>query len=93
VTDPRSRDRDLPGVSVFSRDEAGEVFHTNSTYTRGPDALLGPITTWTSPRRPQRQRLSEQAPPPRRIRQGRVVTWLSAEDRYADKPQLSLPQV
>ena len=41
VTDPRYLDRDLPGVSVFYKDEAGEVFHTYSTYARGLDALLG----------------------------------------------------
>jgi predicted dithiol-disulfide oxidoreductase (DUF899 family) len=41
VTDPRYLDRELPGVSVFYRDEAGQVFHTYSTYARGLDALLG----------------------------------------------------
>jgi predicted dithiol-disulfide oxidoreductase (DUF899 family) len=40
-TDPRYIDRDLPGVSVFHKSEAGEVFHTYSTYARGLDALLG----------------------------------------------------
>jgi predicted dithiol-disulfide oxidoreductase (DUF899 family) len=41
VTDPRYLDRELPGVSVFYKDEDGEVFHTYSTYARGLDALLG----------------------------------------------------
>jgi predicted dithiol-disulfide oxidoreductase (DUF899 family) len=41
VTDPRYIDRELPGVSVFATNEAGEVFHTYSTYARGLDALLG----------------------------------------------------
>jgi len=41
VTDARYVDRDLPGVSVFYQDAAGEVFHTYSTYARGLDALLG----------------------------------------------------
>jgi predicted dithiol-disulfide oxidoreductase (DUF899 family) len=41
VTDPRYFSRELPGVSVFYKDEAGEVFHTYSTYARGLDALLG----------------------------------------------------
>ncbi|MGA2952945.1 MAG: thioredoxin family protein [Caulobacteraceae bacterium] len=41
VTDPRYLDRELPGVSVFYQDAAGEVFHTYSTYARGLDALLG----------------------------------------------------
>jgi predicted dithiol-disulfide oxidoreductase (DUF899 family) len=41
VTDPRYIDRELPGLSVFHRNAAGEVFHTYSTYARGLDALLG----------------------------------------------------
>ena len=41
VTDPRYIDHELPGLSVFYKDEAGEVFHTYSTYARGLDALLG----------------------------------------------------
>jgi predicted dithiol-disulfide oxidoreductase (DUF899 family) len=41
ATDPRYLSRELPGVSVFYKIEAGEVFHTYSTYARGLDALLG----------------------------------------------------
>ena len=41
VTDPRYLSRELPGVSVFYKDEAGEVFRTYSTYARGLDMLLG----------------------------------------------------
>lgn len=41
TTDPRYFDRELPGLSVFVRDEKGQVFHTYSTYARGLDALLG----------------------------------------------------
>jgi predicted dithiol-disulfide oxidoreductase (DUF899 family) len=40
VTDPRYFIRDLPGVSVFFKNEAGQVFHTYSTYARGLDMLL-----------------------------------------------------
>src|SRR5262249_25664765 len=32
---------DLPGTSVFYRDEDGRVFHTYSSYGRGGDLLLG----------------------------------------------------
>jgi len=32
---------EAPGVSVFYKDAAGEVFHTYSTYARGGDILLG----------------------------------------------------
>jgi len=30
-----------PGVSVFSKDEPGNIFHTYSTYARGTDPLVG----------------------------------------------------
>jgi len=32
---------ELPGLSVFYKDEAGAVFHTYSTYARGFDLLVG----------------------------------------------------
>ncbi len=32
---------ELPGLSAFYRDEAGQVFHTYSTYARGAEDLLG----------------------------------------------------
>lgn len=32
---------DLHGVSIFARDAAGRVFHTYSSYARGPELLLG----------------------------------------------------
>jgi len=40
TTDPRYIDEELPGVSVFARNEAGDVFLTYSTYARGLDMLL-----------------------------------------------------
>ncbi|WP_240609420.1 DUF899 domain-containing protein [Phenylobacterium deserti] len=32
---------DAHGVSIFARDETGQVFHTYSTYARGAESLLG----------------------------------------------------
>ncbi|HEX4261997.1 MAG TPA: thioredoxin family protein [Acetobacteraceae bacterium] len=34
---------ELPGLSAFYRDEAGEVFHTYSSYARGPEELIGTL--------------------------------------------------
>jgi predicted dithiol-disulfide oxidoreductase (DUF899 family) len=34
-------DEDAVGISAFARDEAGDVFHTYSTYSRGVDMLNG----------------------------------------------------
>ncbi len=32
---------ELPGLSVFYKDENGDVYHTYSTYARGLDILVG----------------------------------------------------
>jgi len=32
---------EAPGLSIFYKDEAGEIFHTYSTYARGLDPLVG----------------------------------------------------
>jgi predicted dithiol-disulfide oxidoreductase (DUF899 family) len=40
TTDPRYIDEELPGLSVFAKNEAGDVFLTYSTYARGLDTLL-----------------------------------------------------
>ena len=32
---------ELPGISVFYRNDAGEVFHTYSTYGRGVEVMMG----------------------------------------------------
>ena len=34
---------ELPGLSAFIRDEAGQVFHTYSSYARGPEELIGTL--------------------------------------------------
>ena len=33
--------QELPGISVFYRDQSGELFHTYSCYARGLDMLNG----------------------------------------------------
>jgi predicted dithiol-disulfide oxidoreductase (DUF899 family) len=35
--------RDLPGISIFARDDAGQVFHTYSAYTRGVEQMAGAL--------------------------------------------------
>jgi len=32
---------ELPGISVFRKDDAGDVFHTYSTYRRGVEVMMG----------------------------------------------------
>lgn len=41
IEDKRYMNDELPGISVFYKDEAGNIFHTYSSYARGLDILLG----------------------------------------------------
>lgn len=34
-------EEELPGISVFCKNEAGEIFHTYSTYGRGVEVMMG----------------------------------------------------
>jgi len=34
---------ELSGLSAFYKDEAGNVFHTYSSYARGPEELIGTL--------------------------------------------------
>jgi predicted dithiol-disulfide oxidoreductase (DUF899 family) len=38
-----SADTELPGLSAFYKDEAGDVFHTYSSYARGGEELIGTL--------------------------------------------------
>jgi len=39
-TSPHNEE-ELPGISVFIKDDAGDVFHTYSTYARGVEVMMG----------------------------------------------------
>jgi len=41
IEDTKYHFDELPGVSVFYKDEKGDIFHTYSSYARGLDNLLG----------------------------------------------------
>jgi predicted dithiol-disulfide oxidoreductase (DUF899 family) len=34
---------ELPGLSAFAKDESGDIFHTYSSYARGPEELIGTL--------------------------------------------------
>ncbi|MGH9614734.1 MAG: DUF899 domain-containing protein [Bryobacteraceae bacterium] len=38
-----SADTELPGLSAFYKDEAGDIFHTYSSYARGGEELIGTL--------------------------------------------------
>ncbi len=41
ITDPKYHYDELPGLSVFFKDENGQVFHTYSSYARGNEEVIG----------------------------------------------------
>jgi predicted dithiol-disulfide oxidoreductase (DUF899 family) len=42
-TEPSEGNDELPGLSAFYRDAAGDIFHTYSSYARGPEELIGTL--------------------------------------------------
>jgi predicted dithiol-disulfide oxidoreductase (DUF899 family) len=60
---------DLHGTSIFAKNEAGEVFHTYSTYARGDEVLLGAFS-WLD--------LT-----PKGRNENSVMSWLKLHDEYA----------
>lgn len=64
---------ELPGISVFAKDDAGEVFHTYSTYRRGVEAMMGTY------------RLLDLAPKGRDERDvPHKMEWVRHHDRYPE---------
>ncbi|HEY0125338.1 MAG TPA: thioredoxin family protein [Rhizobium sp.] len=41
--DPSEGHDELPGLSAFYKEEAGNIFHTYSSYARGPEELIGTL--------------------------------------------------
>ncbi len=68
-TSPHLRE-ELPGVSVFYKDDAGGVFHTYSTYGRGVEVMIGTY------------RMLDLLPKGRDEEPGRNMAWLRHHDRY-----------
>ena len=65
---------ELPGISVFYRNDAGEVFHTYSTYRRGVEAMMGTYS------------LLDLVPKGRDEREGKGMAWVRHHDRYEPAP-------
>lgn len=61
---------ELPGISVFFKDEGGAVFHTYSTYGRGVEAMMGTF------------RLLDLTPKGRDEQPGHGMAWLRRHDSY-----------
>jgi predicted dithiol-disulfide oxidoreductase (DUF899 family) len=65
---------ELPGVSVFFKDDEGRVFHTYSTYGRGVEVMMGTY------------RMLDLVPKGR-DEEGHGMAWVRHHDRYAQAPQ------
>jgi predicted dithiol-disulfide oxidoreductase (DUF899 family) len=67
--------QEWPGVSVFYRDDAGDVFHTYSTYGRGVEVMMGTY------------RMLDLTPKGRGERDvPRKMEWVRHHDRYEPAP-------
>lgn len=66
---------EAPGISVFCKDDAGQVFHTYSTFGRGVEVMMGtyPLVDLT-PRGRDEAGLSY------------TMAWVRHHDRYEDAP-------
>ena len=64
--------KELPGMSVFAKDDEGNVFHTYSTYARGLDIFLGTY------------QLLDLVPKGRDEAGMQGMDWLRHRDRYGD---------
>jgi predicted dithiol-disulfide oxidoreductase (DUF899 family) len=63
---------ELPGLSVFSRNAAGELFHTYSCYARGLEELVGAFM------------ILDRAPKGRN--ETTIMDWVRRHDEYAESP-------
>ncbi len=62
---------ELPGLSAFYRDETGAIFHTYSSYARGPEELIGTLM------------ILDRAPKGRN--EGSTMDFVRRHDEYAEK--------
>lgn len=61
---------ELPGLSAFIRDEMGAVFHTYSSYARGPEELIGTFM------------ILDRAPKGRN--EATIMNWVRRHDEYEE---------
>ena len=66
---------ELPGISAFYKDDAGEIFHTYSTYGRGVEVMMGTYN------------LLDLTPKGRDEDPGKGMGWVRHHDRYEPQPR------
>ena len=72
---------EAPGISLFYKNDAGEIFHTYSTYGRGVEVMMGTYN------------LLDLAPKGRDENPGEGMGWLRHHDRYEPEPIAKAPAV
>ena len=71
---------ELPGISVFYRDEAGAIFHTYSSYARGAEELISAYM------------LLDLTPKGRNeTGRGNLMDWVKRHDEYEDSRRCRSP--
>jgi predicted dithiol-disulfide oxidoreductase (DUF899 family) len=68
---------ELPGISVFYKNAAGEIFHTYSSYGRGGDILIGAHNYLDLT--------------PKGRNEAGTMDWVRHHDRYEDKASAPNP--
>jgi predicted dithiol-disulfide oxidoreductase (DUF899 family) len=69
-------EEELPGISIFYKDDAGDVFHTYSTYGRGVEVMMG---TYNYLDLTPKGRDEDGLPYP--------MAWVRRHDQYGEKPR------
>jgi predicted dithiol-disulfide oxidoreductase (DUF899 family) len=64
---------ETPGLSSFIKDEAGQIFHTYSSYARGPEELIGTLM------------ILDRAPLGRN--ENHTMSFVRRHDEYEDAPK------
>jgi predicted dithiol-disulfide oxidoreductase (DUF899 family) len=70
----RAESEEQPGISVFYKDERGDIFHTYSSYGRGGDLLIGAYN------------YLDLSPFGRQEKKGEGMDWVRRHDKYDDAP-------
>jgi predicted dithiol-disulfide oxidoreductase (DUF899 family) len=72
---PEDANDELPGLSAFYKNEKGEIFHTYSSYARGPEELIGTLM------------ILDRAPKGRN--EDSTMNFVKRHDEYAEAPKAS----
>lgn len=73
IDDPQYQNDEMPGISVFYKDESGDVFHTYSSYARGLDILVGAHNFLDLT--------------PKGRNETEIMGWVRRHDEYEDAPK------